>query len=351
MSEAKQSKQSQKSGNSSVNIQANQITVGLSYDNVKTIAQTIFDANFYKLSEIAGEMAKDRADKILNQFLTELKEKNPEGLSISQDPDFQYSLFNVQKAYARTGDKDLGDILVNILVDRTKETNRNIKQIVLNESLETAPKLTKSQYSALSVIFIFKYTRYTGMVSLDEFPKYFDHLVSPFIPSLVKNTTCYQHLEYAGCGTIGIGSSSLEKILLNHYPGIFVKGFNREDINELLEKEPRLSQFIRPSLRDPNLLQINATDEPTVRQNAIPLGIESSAIDKLIAVQKTHMMNDKEVKDYSISAHPCVRDLYDVWDNSHMKNLTLTSVGIAIGHANIRRLVGDEFDLSIWINE
>lgn len=351
MREAKKSKQIQKSGDSSLNIQAEQITVGLSYDEFKAIAQDVFDANFYKLSGIASETAKDRADKIVNQFLTELKEKNPEGLNIAQDPDFQYSLYNVQKEYARTGDKDLGDILVDILVDRTKETNRNIKQIVLNECLETAPKLTKHQYSALSVIFIFKYTKYRRMISLDEFTKYINHVISPFVPSLLKSATCYQHLAYAGCGTIGIGSASIENILLKRYPGLFVKGFRQENISHLLDEEPKLSQIISPCLRDPNLLQISAVDESTIREIASPLGIESSTIDKLIQVQKNHMMNDKEVKDYSISAHTCMKDLYDVWDNSYMKNLTLTSVGIAIGHANIRRVTGDEFDLSIWINE
>lgn len=351
MNESKKSKQIQKSGDSSVNIQAENITVGTSYEEVKAIAQDIYAANFYKLSDIASETAKGRADEIVNQFLTELKEKNPEGLNIAQDPDFQYALFNVQKEYARTGDKDLGDILVDILVDRTKETNRNIKQIVLNECLETAPKLTKSQYSALSVIFILRYTRYLKMNNLDAFAKYYDMYVHPFVLSLVKNATCYQHLEYAGCGTIGMGSVQIKKIILDNYPGLFVKGFTQEDISDLLDEEPKLSQIISKCIRDHSLLQINAIDESTIRELALKHSIESSFIDKLIAVQKNHMMNDEEVKDYSISVNPFMKDLYDIWDNSYMKNTTLTSVGITIGQANVRRVTGNVFDLSIWINE
>lgn len=42
--------------------------------------------------------------------------------------------------------------------------------------------------------------------------------------------------------------------------------------------------------------------------------------------------------------------LFETWSESAMKNFTLTSVGIAIGYANIKRLVGEFANLSIWIN-
>jgi hypothetical protein len=45
-----------------------------------------------------------------------------------------------------------------------------------------------------------------------------------------------------------------------------------------------------------------------------------------------------------------MENVFDTWSDSQMKNFTLTSVGIAIGHANIKRLVGEFANLSIWIN-
>jgi len=44
-----------------------------------------------------------------------------------------------------------------------------------------------------------------------------------------------------------------------------------------------------------------------------------------------------------------MKDLLDFWDNSSMKHLTLTSVGIAIATANLRRKTGISVDLDIWI--
>jgi len=350
MSEAKKSKQVQKSGDSSVNIQAEQITFGLSYDEARAMAQDVFDANFYKLAGIARETAKDRADEILNQLLTKLKEKNPMGLNMAQDPDFQYSLFNVQKEYARTGNKELGDILVDILVDRTKEVNRSLKRIVLNESLQTAPKLTSNQYAALSVLLILIHTIYLRMVNFSEFSKYLERELSPFVPELVKGETCYRHLVYAGCGTFEAGSATIEGIFLKNYPLLFVKPFPKEEVADLLNQEPNLSTIISPSPKDDNLVELLFTGEEIIRKKALQLSIEASTIDNLLGIMKRHTMDSKEAKEYSIKAHPCMTILYDVWENSLIKRMTLTSVGIAIAHANIRRVTGTQYDdLSIWI--
>ena len=61
-------------------------------------------------------------------------------------------------------------------------------------------------------------------------------------------------------------------------------------------------------------------------------------------------MTPDEIKSDLKTMHPCMEKLFDVWDNSHMKNMSLTSVGIAIGHANIRRVTKETDNLSIWIN-
>ena len=71
---------------------------------------------------------------------------------------------------------------------------------------------------------------------------------------------------------------------------------------------------------------------------------------KITALFDLGKMNDNEIKDKCIAIRPYLADLFDIWSESAMKNFTLTSVGIAIGHANIKRLVGEFADLSIWIN-
>ena len=117
---------------------------GLTYAEVRDVALDVFRANFYELAGAARETAKARAEEITEDFLSKLQKEHPAGLEKSHDPDFQYALFTVQREYARNGDKDLGDLLVDLLVDRSKQEQRDILQIVLNESLSTAPKLTET---------------------------------------------------------------------------------------------------------------------------------------------------------------------------------------------------------------
>ncbi len=61
-------------------------------------------------------------------------------------------------------------------------------------------------------------------------------------------------------------------------------------------------------------------------------------------------MTDSAAQEVVASAASCMEHLVHTWTNSKLKSLTLTSVGIAIGHANLRRVTGDHFDLRIWIH-
>jgi len=345
-------KQTQKTGDNSINVQAENITIeqkGLTYAEVKDIALDVFKANFYHLVGVAEETVKKRAEEITEQFINELKQRNPDGLKQAEDPDFQYSLFSIQKDYAKTGDQELGNLLVDILVERSKEKQRNILQIVLNESLKVAPKLTKDQLSALSIIFILKYTRFLGMNSLDGLKFYVENRLSPFIHELTESETCYQHLSFAGCGAISIGSVKIGKIFREHYPGIFSKGFSKEEIEkQKFEFESSVKAFV-PCLHANDLSQVNAMDEDAIRNGAQFSLVGENGKNKLVSLLKDKAMSENEIEDYLKTNFKPMDNLLKIWNKTSMKNMSLSSVGIAIGHANSRRVTGDNSHLSIWI--
>lgn len=57
------------------------------------------------------------------------------------------------------------------------------------------------------------------------------------------------------------------------------------------------------------------------------------------------------VIDALIEIGPCMRSLNDLWTTTPLPNILLTTVGIAIAHANYRRVTGVAAPLSIWISE
>jgi len=323
---------------------------GLTYAEVRDIALDVYRANFYELAGVAKETAKVRAEEITEGFLSKLQKEHPAGLEKANDPDFQYALFTVQKEYARNGDKDLGDLLVDLLVDRSKHEQRDILQIVLNESLSTAPKLTENQLAVVAVIFLFSYTQNFAIGNHQMFGEYFDNYVAPFTSKVVKNMACYQHLEFTGCGTVGLLERKLESILGMTYQGQFQKGF---DVNEVTDRGVSIGvdkRFFIPCFNDPSKMQVRANSKELLDKNLEAHAISPEDRAKINSLFDVGKMNETEIREKCLEIRPYMSGVFETWSESAMKNFTLTSVGIAIGHANIKRLVGEFANLSIWIN-
>ncbi|MGR5461713.1 LPO_1073/Vpar_1526 family protein [Photobacterium damselae] len=344
-------KQEQNVENNSTAIQAGRdIIVGVTADEARNIALDVAKVTFYELSGAARQTASDRVEDITDKVINKLKAEFPAGLQKAQDPDFQYALLTVQKEYARNGDEELGDLLVDLLVDRSKQDNRNILQIVLNESLATAPKLTDAQLSCLAIAFLFRYTQNHKVLSHDDLGQYFDKNVMPFKNNIVKNSASYQHLEFTGCGSIQMGGISLEDIFIQTYQGLFLKGF---DASEIIKRDISIGYDKRlfiPCLNDPTKIQVSARDKEVLEQLLDKYSVPNEDKNKIVELFNHEKMNSQEIRQKCIEIRPYMEEVFDIWSNSSMKSFSLTSVGMAIGHANIKRFTGEFADLSIWVN-
>lgn len=348
--------QNQDVGNNSTAIQAGGdvtvVNLGITASEARAIALDVAKSTFYELSGEAKETANIRVEEITNKIIEKLEKDYPAGLQKAKDPDFQYALFTVQKEYARNGDKDLGDLLVDLLIDRSKHDQRDILQIVLNESLSTAPKLTESNLAALAVIFLFRYTQDFSVINLLALGKLLDKHILPFVPKLSKNAAGFLHLVFTGCGSIEFAAHKLENLIGDVYQGLFLKGFDKPEISDQsLLSFYQDSQFFIPCLNDNSKLQINATNKESLEKYFNQRVIPEEARAKILKLFDLNKMNESEIKEKIFEICPYMKDVFEIWNNSEMQNFALTSVGMAIGHANIKRLIGEEFaDLSIWIN-
>lgn len=324
------------------------INAGITVSEARAIALDVAKATFYELSGVARDTAASRVEEITNQVIERLENEYPAGLQKAQDPDFQYSLLTVQKEFARNGDADLGSLLVDLLVDRSKQDQRDILQIVLNESLATAPKLTNSQLAALALIFLFKYTQNTSVGNHDLFGTYLDSYVLPFADKLPKSAASYQHLEFAGCGTVLVGPS-LEEQLGDTYQGLFLNGFSSEEIvSRNLSIGPDSNLFV-PCLNDSKKLQVKALNKEALKKQIEDKTLSAEDAAKLHTLFDERKMTPAQIKAKIIEIRGFMTQVFDAWTEI-MQSFTLTSVGMAIGHANIKRFTGEFAKLEIWIN-
>lgn len=346
--------QNQDVGNSATAIQAGGsvtvINVGVTPFEARAIALDVAKATFYELTGAAKETAAIRVEEITDQVIKKLEKDFPAGLQKAKDPDFQYALFTVQKEYARNGDKDLGDLLVDLLVDRSKQDQRDILQIVLNESLSTAPKLTDTHLAALAVIFLFKYTQNHNVGNHQKFGEFLDQHLLPFAAKLSKNQAGYQHLEFSGCGSISLSGNSLEGLLGTVYQGQFLKGFDQSEIVNRAISVGLDSRFFIPCLNDMSKLQVNANSKENLEKYLDAQGGSPEDRAKILELFDLGKMSEPEIREKLIAIRPYMAGVFETWNNSAMKTFTLTSVGMAIGHANIKRLIGEFASLAIWIN-
>jgi hypothetical protein len=235
------------------------VVQGVTATEVRQIALDLIRANLLEYAGAARATALARGDEISEKFVAKLQTENPNGLEQARTPGFQDALFTVQKEHAKAGDKDLADLLVDLLVDRTKQRERDFIQLVLSESLVTAPKLTNAQINLLSVIFLIRYVVMNGAGTLQQLSARLN--VPPLLGEFATSASALQHLEFAGCGTSSIGSVGLEQILANAYPGLFKLGFTQEQLEAANLSADAKANLIMPCLNDATKFQVAALNE------------------------------------------------------------------------------------------
>lgn len=337
------------SGNDCSNYQvAGNLIKGVTYTEAKDIALTVFKANFHELSQQASTIALGRVEQFIKESMGRLQSKQIAPESFAHDPDFQCSFLEAQKAYARSGDENQKNILLNLVSQRAQIAERNIKQIVVNEAIVTVSKLTKEHLSVLAVAFLFRYSLFAKVLNINDLGQRILKLLPQFISQLNKNNIVYQHLEFAGCGAIQIIENKLEADLRSNYPHLFHEGFTNVDAGELLALYPDL--FIN-CLNGNGNLQIKANAATELDKLFISMKVSEVEQKKILQLLTHNPMSESKINELVISVAPCMRELFDIWRTSSLSRFTLTSIGIAIGHSLILSIDPNWGDLSIWLEQ
>ena len=347
-------KQAQSADEGSFALQAGgNITIGVSAAEARQIALDVFHANLLEYKSVAFETAKERGEQITEKILLKLQAANPAGLNQAKTPDFQDALFTVQKEFAKAGDEDLGDLLVDLLVDRTKEDHRNLTQLVLTQALHTAPKLNSTQITTLSFLFVIQHVHFGGSGSVNELCEYFQRHLKFFVEGTNASPATMGHLQFCGCGAAGSavlgGRIDFWEYLRSSYVGLFKVGFTQERLEAAQLSLKAKAAMVIPCLNDPTLFQVAANSEIVFLQKIKLCGFDAEEISKLRTLHDEGSMELAMVKDKVVAITPFMSEVEKKW--KALPVFAMTSVGIAIGHANVKRLSGEVAPLSIWLDE
>ena len=196
------------------------INYGMGYTETKDLFMDLFHIEFTKLGKDVEHLINERAEKIVVDYLNKLVQEDPNLIQNTKNPDIRYDIIEAQKAYARLGDQEMADLLVKILVERTKSTENTFKNIALNESLSVIPKLTSKQIDVITLIYLVRYYSFVPEFKM-PFDFYYQTLVNFLAVEIPNSEMFYQHLQYSGCLSISIGSSSFASIFMHKFPHLF----------------------------------------------------------------------------------------------------------------------------------
>ena len=215
------------------------INYGMGYTEAKDLFMDLFHIEFTKLGKDVEHLINERAEKIVVDYLNKLVQEDPNLIQNTKNPDIRYDIIEAQKAYARLGDQEMADLLVKILVERTKSTENTFKNIALNESLSVIPKLTSKQIDVITLIYLVRYYSFVTEFKM-PFDFYYQTLVNFLAVEIPNSEMFYQHLQYSGCLSISIGSSSFASIFMHKFPHLFK---DETEVNSFISSYSDVSQL------------------------------------------------------------------------------------------------------------
>jgi hypothetical protein len=296
--------------------------------------------------DVANRRIDDFQEQVLKRF-TETGKADPEAF---KDPDFQYLLRDAQDAIARSGDEAVRDTLVDIIAQRSLEKGRTRLAITLNDAATKAVNLTHNEFSALSLVYLVRYTLNHSINNLATLGAYIEKNLMPFAKDVSREESSFWHIEAQSCGSVEMGEINLQSSFQQNYGGVLGTGFTREQLESHLPdgKKSALDRLIIPCINDPSKLQpgairFEALKDDAARQNVDLTENELRNVWSLFE----NTITDIPGRISSVVAESAL--LFDVWEKTSLKRLKLTTVGVAIGHANATKVVGLDAPLNIWI--
>lgn len=353
-------KQEQTGGDGSTNNQAGRDIVyhGLSVEQLTEIKKHVSDevalqvehqisarmeavkGEFVKYTGEANAHAMATAGHLLNTFVEQLATKAPQNIDSIKSVAMQQSILNAQTSAAVADDDQLTETLVDILIDKSGAEPRSFKGVVLNEALAVAGKLTADQVDLLTALVIISNTIVHDLNTLDLLIDGLDKRCRPLYGKIPESDKALQYMGYTGVGDPGmLVVQDIFGAIARTYNGVLTQGFTVEQLPEALqphfESLPEVDARIAtaPGRRRFPIASSQTLDLVPAQAARDPLFVSGIAPIKSL-IENSMCPPEK----FRAACPPRLAPFLQTLDRIGASSFRLSSVGIAIGQANWRRL-------------
>lgn len=338
---------------SSVGAQVGHVTVhqGLTYSEAKDLIVSVVDQKLIEFKDEAAATFNKRTEEFKALLSEKIKDLPEQDMGKLREPDTQIALLEAAKISGRKSNDELRNLLANLVVSRIKNDNtgkEELKNIVYNEAISTVSKLTTDQLKIITLCYLARYTSYDGIVSWDTLKNYLNTHIKPFIH--FKNTNAeFQHIEYAGCGSIEFSSLNLVNIYRQQYSFLFLNLIEKAKIEDLNLPEKIKSELLHlDTAEDKYLVRIKNIEK--LQKYLKEKALEEEKVNRFTSLYEQNIKNSNEIKKKLEEETEIGKELLELWEKSKIPRLSLTSVGIAIAASYFEQTVGEKINIDIWIN-
>lgn len=335
----------------------NNFNCGISAETAMEICKCVVKAELAVYTQNAEVEAQKRLSEISEKTIDRITSLKEDLLQRFNEPAIQIALNETFKSYMASGDEELGDNLIDLLIERLNTEERTTDQALIDEARSIVPKLSSETVAFLTIlvfsrlIFPYNRTQYDALIVK----------LAPFAGKLKDITSLdIAYLKQVGCGT-GISAfsttESLESSLLSSYDLFFRKNISLDTFNGITQKYPQLigitqlnnfGYIISMFSMEQQSLYFNVTNTKAVTE-----AYHQAGKDFLLPIfeelkASAVPFSKEDVCTYHIQKDTRWKYAFDILKKQEVTSFVLNPVGVYIGIRQLTRICEKPIPMSIF---
>ncbi|WP_156396266.1 MULTISPECIES: LPO_1073/Vpar_1526 family protein [unclassified Caulobacter] len=316
------------------------IHTGVSVADVKEIFRDMMRDAMVGIQREALQEAEQRNEKLVDDLLSRAEdrfgEQIEEKLAGFKDPGAQYAFKQAQNGYCRYGDDEAKDNAIELILDRISNNYENDFNIIVDDAIEKAARLSERQVKILCLIFSIFSNPPLTISNLENFDKYVSYMaeLSSDIPARESDISMLKIHGLLIDHSATRHWMNIDDIIRQRYWGIFAKGFDQN----IVDFDTSDRDLFLPCLRNPTLMQANNVQLAPWRERLTATGLSDEKIQEIINICENSTMSIDEIKSLLDGKSQNFQNLRDDFTKEgSIKYSKLTTVGTAIAFSKVKR--------------
>lgn len=330
---------------------------GITAETAMEICKYVVKAELAVYTQDARVEAEKRLSDISERTIERITSLKENLLHRFKEPAIQIALNETFKNYIVSGNEEMGENLIDLLIERLSVQERTTEQSIIDEARNIIPKLSSNTVSLLAIMvfskLIFPYNR-----------EQYDDLLLKLAPLVerLKNISSLDiaHLKQVGCG-YGISAfhvvEPLEKYILSHYDLFFRHNILLNEFNESFRKysqlinnsqQTNLSYILGLFAPEEGCMSFNVPNTKTVTE-AYHRGNQDQLLPLFENLKnKANPFTEDEVRDYHIQKDVRWQYAFDLFKKDQITTFQLNPVGVYIGIRQLTKICEMSIPMSLF---